>query len=65
MLTEFNLSKNFYEASDYYEPQEIEVCYSSSSGCKAMSSPDPTIEPAKMSPGPKFLIIPRGLLGGF
>ena len=31
----------------------------------AMSSPDPTIEPAKMSPGPKFLIIPSGLFGGF
>ena len=31
----------------------------------AISSPDPTIDPAKMSPGPKFLSIPKGLSGGF
>ena len=31
----------------------------------AISSPDPTIDPAKMSPGPKFLTIPKGLSGGF
>ena len=31
----------------------------------AISSPDPTIDPAKMSPGPKFLSIPRVLWGGF
>ena len=30
----------------------------------AISSPDPTIDPAKMSPGPKFLSIPKGLSGG-
>jgi len=31
----------------------------------AISSPDPTIDPAKMSPGPKFFSIPRVLWGGF
>jgi|TARA_Y200000002_G_C22349635_1_gene524471 hypothetical protein len=30
----------------------------------AISSPEPTIDPAKMSPGPKFFKIPRKLLGG-
>ena len=30
----------------------------------AMSSPDPTIEPAMISPGPNCLIIPRMVLGG-
>ena len=31
----------------------------------AMSSPDPTMDPAKINPGPKFLRIPNVVLGGF
>ena len=30
----------------------------------AISSPDPTIDPAKINPGPKFLSIPRVFCGG-
>ena len=62
MLSELNLGKNFIKHPMIMSHRKSKG-FSPSSGC-GNEFTDPTIEPAKMSPRPKFLVY-QVLWGGF